>query len=110
MALIEALLSPWAIVALGGVLIASYLYQHFVTYGPLRRFPAPFPAQFSNLWLLSICRRGDRYDTVDKLHKKMGKFVRIQPNHISIADDSAIQAVYGHGNGFLKSYGSPPSA
>ncbi|PTB37142.1 uncharacterized protein TrAFT101_010875 [Trichoderma asperellum] len=103
MALIENLLSPWTLVALGGLVVVSYLYQFLVTYAPLRRFPAPFPAQFSNLWLLNVCRRGDRYDTVDKLHKKMGKFVRIQPNHVSIADDEAINAVYGHGNGFLKS-------
>jgi hypothetical protein len=107
MALIENLLSPWTLVALSGLLVASYLYQYFVTFGALRRFPAPFPAQFSNLWLLSVCRRGTRYDTVDKVHKKLGKFVRIQPNHVSIADDEAIQAVYGHGNGFLKAYGSP---
>ncbi|KKP00744.1 benzoate 4-monooxygenase [Trichoderma harzianum] len=103
MALIEYALSPWAIVALAGALVASYLYQYFVTYGPLRRFAAPFPAQFSNLWLLSVCRRGNRYATVDKLHKKLGKFVRIQPNHVSIADDEAINLVYGHSNGFLKS-------
>lgn len=106
MALIEYAFSPWAIVALAGALVASYLYQYFVTYAPLRRFAAPFPAQFSNLWLLSVCRRGDRYATVDKLHKKLGKFVRIQPNHVSIADDEAINLVYGHSNGFLKSYGS----
>jgi benzoate 4-monooxygenase len=28
--------------------------------------------------------------------------VRIQPNHVSVADDKAIPAIYGHGNGFLK--------
>ena len=74
MALIENLLSPWTLVALGGLLVSSYLYQFLVTFAPLNRFPAPFPAQFSNLWLLSVCRRGNRYETVDKLHKKMGKF------------------------------------
>lgn len=109
MALLEMLLTPWTLVALGGLLVVSYLYDYLVTFAPLRRFPAPFAAQFSNLWLLRVCRRGDRYDTVDKLHKKMGKFVRIQPNHVSIADDEAINAVYGHGNGFLKSYGASPS-
>jgi benzoate 4-monooxygenase len=28
--------------------------------------------------------------------------VRLQPNHISVADPVAINAIYGHGNGFLK--------
>ncbi len=50
------------------------------------------------------CRRGRRYLAVDDLHKKYGKVVRIQPNHVSIADDSAINTIYGHGNGFLKRY------
>lgn len=48
------------------------------------------------------CRRGKRYLAVDHAHKKLGKVVRIQPNHVSIADDAAIQTIYGHGNGFLK--------
>ena len=84
-----------------------YLYPYFITHQALRRIPAPFPAQFSNLWLLSACRRGKRYRAIDQVHRELGPVVRIQPNHISIADDSAIQAIYGHGNGLLKAY-SPP--
>jgi benzoate 4-monooxygenase len=79
------------------------LFPYLVTYRQLRGIPAPFPAQFTDLWLLRVVRRGDRYKTVDEVHKKLGPVVRIQPNHVSINDDAAIQAVYGHGNGFLKS-------
>ena len=45
-----------------------------------------------------------RYLTVDEAHKTHGDFVRIQPNHVSIANVNAINAIYGHGNGngFLK--------
>ncbi|RQM04947.1 hypothetical protein DH86_00004282 [Scytalidium sp. 3C] len=57
----------------------------------------------SNFWLLLQARQGKRYKTVDEQHKKLGTFVRIQPNHISVADDAAIVPIYGHGNGFLKS-------
>ena len=32
-----------------------------------------------------------------------GTFVRLAPNHLSIADADAIQVVYAHGNGSLKS-------
>ena len=64
--------------------------------------PAPFPAQFTRLWLMLQARRGKRYLAVDGLHKKYGKVVRIQPSHISIADPDAIPMIYGHGNGFLK--------
>lgn len=103
MAVVSFLLSPWAPVALLFGLVAYYIYPYLVTYRHLRRIPAPFPAQFTNWWLLLVCRRGDRYDTVDKLHEKLGPVVRIQPNHVSLNDDQAIQVVYGHGNGFLKS-------
>ena len=32
-----------------------------------------------------------------------GTFVRIAPNHLSISDPDALQIVYGHGTGTLKS-------
>jgi benzoate 4-monooxygenase len=103
MAFISLFFSPLApVVAVLGVTF-YYFFPYLVTYRHLRHVPAPFPAQFSDLWLLRVCRRGDRYKTVDEIHKKLGPIVRIQPNHVSINDDAAIQVVYGHGNGFLKS-------
>lgn len=102
MAIVNLFLSPWAILAAPVLLAAWYLYPYLVTYAHLKDIPAPFPAQFSNLWLLFVCRRGDRYLTVDEVHKKLGPVVRIQPNHVSVADDEAINVIYGHGNGFLK--------
>lgn len=102
MALTSFVFSPWApAVVLVGI-VAAYFYSFFVTNRSLRGIPAPFPAQFSDLWLLFVCRRGNRFEIVDQVHKKLGPVVRIQPNHVSIADDEAIQAIYGHGNGLLK--------
>ncbi|RSH77163.1 uncharacterized protein EHS24_003797 [Apiotrichum porosum] len=91
---------PAAIVAFVAL---YYLVPYFVTYRHLRGIPGPLAAQFSDLWLFRVSRRGDRSITVDELHAKLGPIVRIQPNHISIADDDAIKKIYGHGNGFLKS-------
>ncbi|KAK4118772.1 cytochrome P450 [Parathielavia appendiculata] len=102
MAIVTFLLSPWAPAALLVAAVAYYAYPYLVTYRHLRWIPGPFPAQFTNWWLLLVCRRGNRYETVDKLHKNLGPVVRIQPNHVSLCDDEAIQVVYGHGNGFLK--------
>jgi benzoate 4-monooxygenase len=103
MAIAELLVSPWAPAGLVAAVLAYYIIPYFATFGDLRDIPAPFPAQFTNLWLLSVVRRGNRYEVVDKMHKKFGKVVRIAPNHVSIADVSAIHSIYGHGNGFLKS-------
>ncbi|KAI1329261.1 cytochrome P450 [Xylariaceae sp. FL0255] len=104
MAIINLLLSP-SVLAVGFVAFIAfyYIYPYYTTNGHLRDIPAPFPAQFTNWWLLYACRRGKRYLIVDELHKKLGTVVRIQPNHVSIADDDAIPVIYGHGNGFLKS-------
>ncbi|KAI1487034.1 cytochrome P450 [Biscogniauxia mediterranea] len=103
MAILGLLSSPWALLAGCFAIIAYYAYPYFVTNAHLRGIPAPFPAQFTNLWLLYVCRRGKRFMVADEVHKKLGPVVRIQPNHISVADDDAIQVIYGHGNGFLKS-------
>lgn len=93
------LLSPYALVL---VPILYYLLPYLRNWS-IRNIPAPFPAQFTNLWLLFQCRQGRRYLAVDEAHKKYGTLVRIQPNHVSIADAEAIPHIYGHGNGFLKS-------
>ncbi|KAK8086608.1 hypothetical protein PG994_001582 [Apiospora phragmitis] len=103
MALIHLFFSPWALALLPLSLVLYYAVPYFTTFGHLRSIPAPFPAAWSNLWLLYTCRRGRRYLSVDEIHKKLGPVVRIQPNHVSIADDEAISVIYGHGNGFLKS-------
>lgn len=73
----------------------------------IRDVPGPRLAAFSNLWLMYQCRRGRRYLAVDNAHKKYGPVVRIQPNHISIADPEAIPIVYSHTGGWTKRYISP---
>lgn len=47
--------------------------------------------------------RGNRYEVVHEQHLKHGKFVRIAPNHVSIADHQALNQVYGHSTATLKS-------
>ncbi|KIX98879.1 uncharacterized protein Z520_05340 [Fonsecaea multimorphosa CBS 102226] len=96
---VTSLVSPWALL----LLPVLYFLLPYLRNWSLMKVPGPLPAALSNLWLMYQCRRGRRYKAVDELHKKYGKVVRIQPNHVSIADDSAINIIYGHGNGFLKS-------
>ncbi|PNY27694.1 Cytochrome P450 monooxygenase CYP53A26 [Tolypocladium capitatum] len=103
MALLEYAFSWWALPVALAALIASYLYAYLITNAHLKGIPAPFGAQFSNLWLLFAARRGARYRIVNEAHSRLGKVVRIQPNHVSVADVDAIAMIYGHGNGFLKS-------
>ncbi|MCJ1246210.1 hypothetical protein MMC30_003416 [Trapelia coarctata] len=80
-----------------------YYVLPYLRNASIRSIPGPPLAAFSNLWLLYQCRKGQRYLAVDNAHKKYGTLVRIQPDHVSIADAEAIPVVYGHGTGFLKS-------
>lgn len=95
---ITAFLSPYALLLLP---VLYYLLPYLRNWS-LRKVPGPLAPALTNLWILYQARRGRRYLAVDALHKQYGKVVRIQPNHVSIADMDAIQIIYGHGNGFLK--------
>ncbi|KAJ6186722.1 hypothetical protein N7519_008023 [Penicillium mononematosum] len=88
-------------IILVGLVVAYYLVP-YVQKSHLRDIPSAGFAAFTNVWLLLQARRGQKYLTIDEAHKKHGKLVRISPTQVSIADDAAIQGVYGHGNGFLK--------
>jgi benzoate 4-monooxygenase len=90
--------------------LACYLIPYLSDPLKLRRFPAPFPAAFTAFWLFVQSRKGRRHFAVDDAHKRLGKFVRIQPDHVSIADLEALGVVYGHGTGFLKRYSLAPAS
>ncbi|PWN47165.1 cytochrome P450 [Violaceomyces palustris] len=64
--------------------------------------PGPLAAKFSDFWILSKAMKGQRFQAVHEAHQKYGKFVRLAPNHISIADPDALNPVYGHSTGTLK--------
>ena len=104
--MLALLLSPYG-AYLGLALLVLYYLLPYLQRSHLRDIPAPGLAAFTNFWVLLQTRRGHRFIAVDNAHKKYGKLVRLAPRHTSIADDGAIQAVYGHGNGFLKSYVPP---
>lgn len=89
------------------VLVSTIILAHFIPYildpYSIRRFPGPFIAKFSDIWLGVVSRRGHRSEVVHDMHRKYGSFIRIAPNHVSIAEPDALATVYAHGNGTLKS-------
>ncbi|KAJ4325152.1 hypothetical protein N0V94_000866 [Neodidymelliopsis sp. IMI 364377] len=96
---LTVLLTPYTLV----LLPVLYYVLPYLRNWQIKDIPSPFPAAFTNLWLLLQARQGKRYLAVDQAHKKHGTFVRIQPHHVSVADADAIPVIYGHGNGMLKS-------
>lgn len=96
--LLNSLISPYTLLLLPLVYyLLPYLRNHAI-----RSVPGPVLAAFSNLWLMYQCRRGRRYLAVDDAHKKYGPLVRIQPDHVSVADPEAIPVIYSHTGGWLK--------
>lgn len=98
MGLTSLLLSPYALLLLP---IIYYLLPYIRNHA-IRDIPGPKLAAFSNLWLLYQCRHGMRYLAVDQVHKTFGPLVRVQPDHVSVADPEAIGVVYSHTGGWLK--------
>lgn len=80
-----------------------YLFHYFKNKHGLNRYPGPFIARFSRIWLGYHSRFGKRYQIIHQLHQKYGAFVRIAPNELSIADPDAIPIILGHGTGTTKS-------
>lgn len=68
----------------------------------LREIPGPTLAKYTRLWKLYSVWKGNHHETEIALHRKYGNLVRIGPNHISIADISAVPIIYGLNNGFTK--------
>ncbi|OGM48276.1 benzoate 4-monooxygenase [Aspergillus bombycis] len=83
-------------------LLGVYYVAGYVKRWHLHDIPGHTIAGFSRIWLIRQVRQGHRSLVVHDLHTRYGKIVRLAPNHISVADESAIQVIYGHGNGFLK--------
>jgi benzoate 4-monooxygenase len=107
MAFLSSIFAPWGLaVVFPAWLLAYYIFPYFTTYRHLSRVPGPFTAKFSNTWVGLSARRGQKFAAVDSAHRRYGKVVRIGFNHVSIADERGINVIYGHGNGFLKEYGS----
>ncbi|KUJ14623.1 cytochrome P450 [Mollisia scopiformis] len=96
------LLVSWLPLSIPVLLLVYYVLPFLTTFLSLSRVPGPFSAKFSNIWLGFSARNGGKFAAVDWAHRKYGKVVRVGYNHVSIADERALQVVYAHGNGFLK--------
>ncbi|OKL60513.1 hypothetical protein UA08_04265 [Talaromyces atroroseus] len=66
-------------------------YQH-----PLNKFPGPFGAKISSLWLsFQLVKRQQAHITITELHKKYGPIVRVGSNDLSITHPKAVEKIHG---------------
>ncbi|KAK7911620.1 cytochrome P450 [Apiospora marii] len=61
---------------------------------PLRHYPGPFLARFTNLWRLYITWRGQSHVVIHELHKKFGPVVRLGPSMLDLDILDFIKVVY----------------
>ncbi|OCH91605.1 cytochrome P450 monooxygenase pc-bph [Obba rivulosa] len=85
------------------VSLAVILVPYFRDPRGLRSYPGPFLAQLTDLWLAHKVWVGNRSPEIHNQHKKYGPFLRIGPNHISIASPAALGIIYSHSHPMLKS-------
>ncbi|RDB28044.1 Benzoate 4-monooxygenase [Hypsizygus marmoreus] len=94
---------PTLAVIIPSVIVIAHVVPWLYDSHGIRLYPGPLLAKFSDLWLGVVSKNGHRSEVIHEIHKKYGPFVRIAPNHVSIADPDALAIVYAHGNGALKS-------
>ncbi|KAF8675314.1 Cytochrome P450 monooxygenase [Rhizoctonia solani] len=77
--------------ALGALVLGYHAVPYLLDpYDYRRRFPGPPLAGLTNWWMSMIIQTGHHSEIVQCT------FVRLGPNHISIADPDALEIVYGH--------------
>ncbi|KAK4031758.1 cytochrome P450 [Parachaetomium inaequale] len=61
---------------------------------PLRKFPGPFLAGYTNLWRIAQVRTGRYHLNIKKLHEKYGPIVRIGPNLLDLDYPEMNRVIY----------------
>ncbi|KAK4096345.1 cytochrome P450 [Parathielavia hyrcaniae] len=88
-------LAPW---------IAVFLW-FLVAYqtSPLKRYPGPFLAGWTNLWRVWQVISGEYAPRMKKLHEKYGPIVRIGPNLLDLDIPELYRIIYGTDGKWVKS-------
>ncbi|GJE88302.1 cytochrome P450 [Phanerochaete sordida] len=92
-----------AVLVSAAVLLGLWVVPFFIDKYDLQSCPGPLLAKFSNLWLTLKAYNCEVTTAIDAAHQRYGPIVRLSPKHVSIADPDALNVVYGHSSGTLKS-------
>ncbi|KAJ5263386.1 cytochrome P450 [Penicillium angulare] len=83
------------------LLFSRFLWNY--VFSPLKSFPGPVAASFTNLWRLQDVFSGRCHITHLDLHRKLGSVVRMGPNVLSLSDPQMLNQVYTSRKPWLKS-------
>ncbi|CRK43927.1 hypothetical protein BN1723_005912 [Verticillium longisporum] len=92
--------------------IAAYVAWSLLAYfqSPLRRYPGPFFAKFTNLWRVYHTLRGDIHLVNLRTHRKYGPVVRTGPNNLDLDVPSLVKTIYTTDHKWLKTEFYPPAS
>ncbi|KAF7540210.1 hypothetical protein G7054_g1607 [Neopestalotiopsis clavispora] len=90
----QVIVSRLAFLALGGIFSSMVVYRAF--FHRLCKFPGPFWARISNLYVTSLsAKKLHLYAEVQELHRQYGDIVRLGPSELSVNNKLAVAAVHG---------------
>jgi cytochrome P450 len=101
-------LFPILLISLLVALVSYVCYERYLH--PLSKFPGPFFASISRLYLVYHSLKLQRNKLEIALHQKYGPIVRISPNEVLISDPKYIKQIYGASHPYLKSRWYEPIA
>lgn len=87
----------WLLLAacIAGLFTSILVYR--AAFHRLNRFPGPFLARLSNVYVTSLSvRKFHLFEEVQELHAKYGDIVRIGPSEISVADPKAYNLIHSN--------------
>lgn len=89
------------VAAVGGTLVVVHLGYSYLS-SPLKAFPGPIWAKFTNLWRMYDYWSCTQIESHRKLHDKYGPAVQIGPDMISLSDPELVKVVYSTRGDFVK--------
>ncbi|KAL6703023.1 hypothetical protein ACN47E_010299 [Coniothyrium glycines] len=116
--LLHLLASPVLMLAtLSGaaVLYISLVILYRVTLHPLARYPGPFCAKITDIYLAYYAYKGSRHLAFAAAHARYGAYVRLGPNLLSVNTATGLKSIYGFRanvkkGDFYKAFPSTPRA
>ncbi|OAG40198.1 hypothetical protein AYO21_05481 [Fonsecaea monophora] len=89
-----AFTAKYASLYLAGIYTSLIVYRLF--FNPLNKIPGPFWARLSRFDLaFRVASKRNTYQHLLAMHQKYGKFVRLDPNGISVAHPDGVEVING---------------
>jgi hypothetical protein len=92
---------PMQPLLLVGLALLAYIAWSYLQ-SPLWRIPGPRLAAFTDLWRLRSLREGSTHLAQLRLHRRLGRAVRLGPNMVSLSDATLIPTLYSSTKPWLK--------